>query len=162
MKKNRKIDKMFKNAIFYKIHEFSNSGKTDQGINIYINYNPLKTPKFDKVVFKKKYSELSDNEFNDFKEIIKFRFLKMIYQKRKLNKESIFLNKSLPKLKESIPFNFTDNYGTYYINCNDREVLKSSGKTEINKLSDFYDLNYSERYTLSYMIENNINQLNIF
>lgn len=59
-------------------------------------------------------------------------------------------------LELKIPFTFIDHYEVYMINCTDKEVIRQSEITYVNKIQDVYNLHPHDRYVLKLMLQKNL------
>lgn len=165
----KSFEEFYKEKYIFKIHTFSNSGSTDYGVSVILSVfnelsnNVFRPYKFDKLLFSKKGSDLSKIEFLEFNEFLKSEYQSYCNAFEKAKKEenefNNFISENENKLIDIIPFSFTNHYDVYHLNCNDNEILKQSGKTEIKNITDYQKLDKSEKNYLIKMVVNQINSI---
>jgi len=163
------FEEFYEEKFIFKINTFSNSGATDYGISIILSdnnelsNNVFRPYKYDKLLFSKKCSDLNEIEFSEFEEHLKNEYKTYCIDFEQKNKEEKefdnFISDNRSKLIDIIPFSFTDHYDVYHLNCTDIDILKQSGKNEINTISDYEKLSKHNKWHLIYMIVNQIDSI---
>lgn len=161
------FEEFYKKCYFFKVHYFSNSGKTDYGVQTFVkDYDYVKIGFHDELLFHKRGDELSADEFNEFKEIIEnyYDFYCKEFNIKQEEEEEIksYIENNKQFLIEKIPFHYTDHYDVIYLNCEDEKILSNSGKKEIKSVEQLNKIDDDYLYCLIIMAVKNLESIENF